>query len=158
LFVQKEIELSSIPCFLALFLSAYSLVYCGNEYERILNENIVSGAALSAASSPLGVVTGAIAGHGVATVVCTHMNGIQSGVSTLLSAIARHLFVHHICTQVFCLVRFGDTVYREVTFILCLQLAVLGGSFLGTYISEKVNSPLILILHSVFHSLRICAL
>jgi hypothetical protein len=105
LFVQKQIELSLIPCFLALFLSAYSLVYCANEYERILNGNIVSGAALAAASSPLGVVTGAIAGHGVATV-----------------------------------------------------LAVLGGSFLGTYISEKVNSPLLLILHSVFHSLLICAL
>ncbi len=27
--------------------------------------------ALAAASSPLGVVTGAIAGHGVATAVCT---------------------------------------------------------------------------------------
>jgi hypothetical protein len=122
LFVQKQIELSLIPCFLALFLSAYSLVYCANEYERILNGNIVSGAALAAASSPLGVVTGAIAGHGVATVVCTHMNGIQSGVSTLLSAISRHLFVHHTCTQVFCLVRFGDTVYREVTFILCFAV------------------------------------
>jgi hypothetical protein len=31
----------------------------------------VGGAALAAASSPLGVVTGAIAGHGVATAVCT---------------------------------------------------------------------------------------
>jgi len=30
----------------------------------------VGGAALAAASSPLGVVKGAIAGHGVATVVC----------------------------------------------------------------------------------------
>ncbi len=30
----------------------------------------MGGAALAAASSPLGVVMGAIAGHGVATVVC----------------------------------------------------------------------------------------
>ncbi len=77
------------------------------------------GATLTIAFSPLGIVTGAIASHAVATVVCTHMNGIQSGVSTLLLAIARHLFVHHICTQFFYLVRFGNTIYKEVTFILC---------------------------------------
>jgi hypothetical protein len=55
-------------------------------------------------------MTGAIASDGVATVVCTHMNGIQSGISTLLLAIARHLCVHHICTQFFYLVRFGNTI------------------------------------------------
>ncbi len=31
----------------------------------------MGGAALAAVSSPFGVVTGAIAGHGVAAVVCT---------------------------------------------------------------------------------------
>jgi hypothetical protein len=77
------------------------------------------GATLAIASSPLVIMTGAISSHGVATVVCTHMNGIQSGISTLLLAIARHSFVHHICTQFFYLVRFGSTIYKEITFILC---------------------------------------
>jgi ABC-type microcin C transport system permease subunit YejE len=79
----------------------------------------VAGATLAITSSPLGIMIGAIAGHGVATVVCTHMNGIQSGVSTLLLTIIRHLFVHHICTQFFYLIRFGNTNYKEVIFILC---------------------------------------
>ncbi len=77
------------------------------------------GATLAIASSPLGIMTNAIASHGVAIVVSTHMNGIQNGISTLLLAIARHLFVHNICTQLFYLVRFGNTIYKEVTFILC---------------------------------------
>jgi len=79
----------------------------------------VVGATLATTSSPLGIMIGAIASHGVAIVVCTHMNGIQSGVLTLLLAIARHLFVHHICTQLFYLLKFGNTIYKEVTFILC---------------------------------------
>jgi hypothetical protein len=79
----------------------------------------VASATLTIAFSPLGIMIGAIASHGVATVVCTHMNGIQSGVSTLLLTIVRHLFVHHICTQFFYLVRFGNTFYKEVIVILC---------------------------------------
>ncbi len=72
--------------------------------------------------------------------VCTHMNGIQSGVSTLLLAIARHLFVHHICTQFFYLLKFGNTIYKEVTFILCFVVGYTRRLFLLalTFLKRKI--------------------
>eukprot|EP01018_Ginkgo_biloba_P015360 Gb_24383 [translate_table: standard] len=141
-------------------ISTFALVFVAEWGDK----SFFSTIALAAASSPLGVVVGAVAGHGVATLVKVCMPVSLSLLATYFPAISKHGEFQSCYTTLgwlmfegpdigfsafssssqaakhieLILVAFEVRAFLRCFTVFLVQIAVLGGSLLGTYVSEKV--------------------